>query len=198
MDETSVDDQVQASHRIEQLVRAVELQQAGDQRIADLVQDALEAVTALRFVRDDRIKPLIAATDAGTTEVELLLGGYGRWAIGGQDATEPPWEIVARCTIDPAVGRADLALKSGQQVHTGDTGWRKVTEDVPREVPEIQHAALRRIGGVVRYTDDRVEGLPTPTLDQRIVSGDPDLMAMLPDFLLSLEGFRSSDETEDD
>lgn len=187
---------VQASQLIEQLVRAVELQQVGDQRIADLVQDALDAVTALRFVRDDRIESLVAATDGGTTEVEVLLGGYGRWAIGGPDKTAPPWEVIARCTIDPVVGRVDLAMKSGEQVHTGDTGWRSVTEDVQRELPEIQHAALRRVGGVVRYTDDRLEGLPTPTLDQRIVSRDPDLATMLPDFLRSLEGFQPSDEAK--
>jgi hypothetical protein len=188
---------VQASLLIEQLVRAVELEQVGNQRIADLVQDALDVVTALRFIRDERIEPLIAATDGGTTEVEVLLGGYGRWAVGGHDAIAPPWEVIARCTIDPVVGRADLALESGEQVQAGDTGWRKVTEDVQRELPDIKHAALRRVGGLVRYTDDRLEGLPTPTLDQRIVSGHPDLVAMLPDFLQSLEGFRPSDEVKD-
>ncbi|NKG22385.1 hypothetical protein [Paeniglutamicibacter terrestris] len=102
------------------------------------------------------LSPIVDAVGNGAP-IYLRIRGLHREFVG-PEATVGNGEFLAK--IDPGTWRAVITSSSGEEMSFGDTGWREITSMAQEEDPQIEFAAIRRIGDTVKVSFEGA-GLPT-------------------------------------
>lgn len=162
---------------------------------SEVVRGVHEVIVAGHLVERGLLAE-VAASFGRSEPVRLALRGVHRRVLNDG---ELPAEDEFSAVISPANWGAEITSPTGETITFGDSGWRDITTIAQEDDPNVEWAAIRRVGDTVQCSFEGGEAATAPwpqprnRLAERAFGPQPDPGLVVPTWVRGLEGFGPSD-----